>query len=153
MVDILHRVGAQASMDTVYEAVATPEGVAAWWTTDTSGAREVGGKLVTRFHDDQSGELLGGFDLQIEQLDPAGRVRWLVTGGPEEWIGTHITFDLKVEGDYTIVLFSHTGWAEPVEFMHHCSTKWATFLMSLKRLVETGDGDPAPRDVRISNWH
>ena len=27
--------------------------------------------------------------------------------------------------DYTIVLFKHEGWEEPVEFMHHCSTKWA----------------------------
>ena len=49
--------------------------------------------------------------------------------------------------------FAHQGWREPVEFMHHCSTKWATFLMSLKALVETGVGAPAPHDVRISNWH
>jgi hypothetical protein len=26
-------------------------------------------------------------------------------------------------------------------------------LMSLKSLVETGAGAPAPHDVRISNWH
>jgi hypothetical protein len=25
--------------------------------------------------------------------------------------------------------------------------------MSLKSLVETGEGAPAPRDVQISNWH
>jgi|1186.fasta_scaffold547220_2 uncharacterized protein YndB with AHSA1/START domain len=153
MVDILHRVGAQAPLAKVYDAVATPDGVAAWWTTDTTGVSEVGGKLVTQFRDGESGELLGGFDLEVAELDPAGRVRWLVTGGPEEWIGTSISFDLKVEGDYTIVLFRHTGWAEPVEFMSHCSTKWATFLMSLKQLVETGTGAPSPGDVRISNWH
>jgi hypothetical protein len=57
------------------------------------------------------------------------------------------------EGDYTIVLFKHEGWREPVEFMSHGSTKWATFLMSLKQLVETGTGGPHPQDVRISNWH
>jgi hypothetical protein len=51
------------------------------------------------------------------------------------------------------VLFSHEGWKQPVEFMYHCSTKWATFLMSLKKLVETGKGEPAPYDVQISNWH
>ena len=45
------------------------------------------------------------------------------------------------------MLFTHQGWTEPVEFMHHCSTKWGSFLMSLKSLVETGDGAPAPRDV------
>jgi hypothetical protein len=26
--------------------------------------------------------------------------------------------------------------------------EWATFLLSLKQLVETGKGDPAPRDVK-----
>jgi hypothetical protein len=25
--------------------------------------------------------------------------------------------------------------------------------MSLKSLVETGEGAPAPRDVQISDWH
>ena len=73
--------------------------------------------------------------------------------GPTEWIGTKVSFELKQEGDYTIVLFKHQGWKEPVEFMHHCSTKWAIFLMSLKSLVETGKGSPSPDDVRISNWH
>jgi hypothetical protein len=37
--------------------------------------------------------------------------------------------------------------------MHHCSTKWGSFLMSLKSLGETGKGAPAPRDVQISDWH
>ncbi|HEY5240144.1 MAG TPA: hypothetical protein VIJ22_01710 [Polyangiaceae bacterium] len=49
----------------------------------------------------------------------------------------------------TFVLFSHAGWAEPVEFMHHCSTKWGTFLLSLKALVEKGKGRPAPDDVMV----
>src|ERR1700727_2930963 len=42
---------------------------------------------------------------------------------------------------------------EPVEFMYHCSTKWATYLLSLKQLVETGAGAPDPIDVQISDWH
>lgn len=33
------------------------------------------------------------------------------------------------------------------------SSSWATFLMSLKALVETGKGQPSPDDVSISNWH
>ena len=37
--------------------------------------------------------------------------------------------------------------------MAHCSTKWATFLLSLRDLVETGKGKPAPADLKISNWH
>ena len=66
---------------------------------------------------------------------------------------TKISFDLKQKGDWAVVLFKHEDWKERVEFMHHCSTKWATFLMSLKSLVETGAGVPAPNDTKVSNWH
>jgi hypothetical protein len=63
-----------------------------------------------------------------------------------------VSFDLRQEDDYVVVLFEHQGWKEPVDFMHHCSTKWATYLMSLKALVETGEGSPSPRDVKIDSW-
>ncbi|MFI6265401.1 SRPBCC domain-containing protein [Micromonospora sp. NPDC051006] len=147
MVDILHRVGVVAPLDDVYRAVATPEGIAGWWTTDTVGRSEVGGRLAFRFGD------LGGFDMEVLELDPAGHVRWRVTDGPEEWIGTEIDWRLDQRDEYTIVQFKHEGWREPVEFMRHCSTKWATFLMSLKELMETGRGRPAPDDVKIGDWH
>lgn len=147
MPDIRHRVGVRAPLDEVYRAVATPEGLAGWWTTDTIGDREVGGKLAFRFGD------LGGFDMEILELDPAGRVRWRVTDGPEEWIGTEIDWRLDQRDEWTIVQFAHEGWREPVEFVGHCSTKWATFLLSLRDLVETGRGRPAPDDVRIGDWH
>ena len=73
--------------------------------------------------------------------------------GPPEWIGTQVRFELRQQDGYTIVLFAHQGWREPVEFMHHCSTKWAVFLLSLKALAETGEGRPYPRDVKIDNWN
>jgi uncharacterized protein YndB with AHSA1/START domain len=147
MIDILHRVGVEAPLAEVYDAIATPEGLAAWWTTDTVGKSEVGGELAFRFGD------LGGFDMEILELDPAGRVRWLVTDGPEEWVGTEVDWKLEQREGWTIVLFKHQGWREPVEFMHHCSTKWGSFLLSLRELVETGRGRPAPDDVQISDWH
>ena len=91
--------------------------------------------------------------MRVTGLTPSSLVQWEVLTGPEEWVGTTIEFVLKQDGDYTIVLFKHLGWKEPVEFMHHCSTKWAIFLMSLKALVETGKGNPDPHDVKIDNWN
>lgn len=35
--------------------------------------------------------------------------------------------------------------------MHHCSTKWVIFLMSLKSLLETGKGTPSFDDIKIDN--
>jgi hypothetical protein len=72
-----------------------------------------------------------------------------VTEGPPDWIGTTVSFELQRDDAFTTVLFKHQGWKEPVELMHHCSTKWALFLMSIKSLLETGKGAPFPEDVHI----
>lgn len=146
MVDVLHRIGAKVSTDTLYKALTTIEGLSGWWTTETEGETRIGGVIHFRFG------ALGFFKMKVLELRPASRVVWEVVDGPEEWIGTRVIFDLKQEDEFAIVLFKHTGWREPSEGMHHCSTKWAVFLMSLKSLVETGKGAPAPGDVKINNW-
>lgn len=145
MVDILHKVGVKSSPDDVYAALTTRDGLSAWWTNDTQGDGAVGGKLEFRFE-------AGGFDMEVLEAQPSRRVLWHVIDGPEEWVGTHVDWELKQDGDYTLVLFRHLGWKEPVEFMHHCSTKWATYLMSLKSLAETGAGAPHPHDVKVDSW-
>jgi uncharacterized protein YndB with AHSA1/START domain len=144
--DILHRVGIKSSLDDVYEALTTREGLAAWWTNGTQGDGKVGGVLQFRFGP-------GGIDMKVLELQPAKRVLWQVADGPPEWIGTTVSWELKQDGDYAIVLFKHKDWKEPVEFMHHCSTKWAIFLMSLKSLLETAKRTPAPHDIKIDNWN
>ncbi len=151
MFDILHRVGIKASIGEVYNALATPKGIARWWTEETTGDNRAGGMIKFRFSD--NGRELGVFDMKILELHTDTRVVWEVIRGPAEWVGTKIRFDLRREGEFTIVLFKHEGWKEPVEFMYHCSTKWAIFLMSLKALGETGKGQPSPHDVRIGDWH
>jgi uncharacterized protein YndB with AHSA1/START domain len=150
-VDILHRVGIRSSLNEVYKALTTREGLATWWTSNTQGEGKVGGVLKFRFS--AGGSEIGGFDMNVLELQPPKRVLWQVVDGPQEWIGTKISFDLKQAGDHAIVLFKHQDWKEAVEFMHHCSTKWAIFLMSLKSLVETGKGAPNPDDVKIDNWN
>ncbi|MEV7625095.1 SRPBCC domain-containing protein [Actinoplanes sp. NPDC089786] len=148
MADILHRIGIKDTTPSrVYEALTTVDDLAGWWTADTKGNGDTGGVLRFRFPP------VGGFDMEVIETSPAESVVWRVVDGPEEWIGTTIDWKLRQDGDYTIILFGHRGWREPVEFMHHCSTKWATFLLSLKDLVETGQGAPAPRDLQISDWH
>jgi len=147
MPDILHRVGIKSTQNKVYEALTSIEGPAAWWTKDTKGESDkVGGLVQFRFGK-------AGFDMKVLKLQPHAQVLWEVVHGPAEWIGTKINWEFKQEEEYTIVLFKHQGWKEPVEFMHHCSTKWAIFLMSLKSLVETGKGAPFPNDVKIDNWN
>lgn len=147
MVDILHRIGVKdSSPDKVFEALSTIDGLAGWWATDTSGTSEVGDRITFRFAP-------GGFTMKVLELTAPEQVTWEVVEGPDEWVGTRIGFKISQVDDFTIVLFKHADWREPVEFMHHCSTKWATFLLSLKQLLETGTGAPEPHDVQISDWH
>ena len=144
MPDILHRVGVKSSAQATYAALSTKQGLAGWWTVDTVDDFNVGGVIRFRFGD------RGGFDMKVLELEPAQRVLWQVVSGPQEWIDTKVSFDLQQKDDVTMVLFKHQGWKEPVEFMHHCSTKWALFLMSMKSLLELGKGAPSPNDVNIS---
>jgi uncharacterized protein YndB with AHSA1/START domain len=146
MPDILHKVGIKSSsLNEVYKALTTPEGLSAWWTTNTQGETKVGGVLQFRFG-------AGGFHMKVLELRPARRVLWQVVDGPTEWIGTKISFDLAQRGDWTIVLFKHEGWKEPVEFMHHCSTKWGIFLLSLKLFLESGKGASWPNEIKLDSW-
>ncbi len=146
MADILHRVGIKSSQDKVFKTLTTIEGLSNWWTKDTQGDCGKGGVIQFRFG-------AGGFDMKVLELTPNEQVRWEVIAGPEEWIGTRINWELRSEDDYVIVLFKHAGWREPVEFMHHCSTKWAVFLLSLKALLESGKGAAYPGDTKIDNWN
>ena len=152
MADIIHRIGIKAPLPKVYAALATVDGVAGWWTKETAGTSIVGGTLEFRFHT-LDGKLLGSMDAKVRKLDKNKRVQWRVTVGPPEWIGTDITFDLSRQDGMTLVLFGHRNWRKPVEFMAHCSMKWATFLLSLRELTETGKGKPAPKDLKIDNWN
>ena len=146
MVDILHKVGIKSSsLKDVYQALTTVEGLSGWWTSDTRGESKVGGVLQFRFGG-------GGFDMKVLDLKPSEHVLWQVVDGPEEWLGTKVSFDLKQNGDWIVVLFKHQGWKEPVEFMHHCSTKWGVFLLSLKSLLETGAGAPHPHEIKLDSW-
>lgn len=143
--DIRHRIGVRsAPPERVYEALTTLDGLRGWWTTDTTGDPGLGGRITFRFAG-------GVIEVELCELDTDKRVAWTVVGGPDEWIGTTITFALSEQDGFTIVTFDHDGWASASDFMHHCSTKWAVFLLSLKALLETGAGSPHPDDVEVDS--
>ena len=138
MPDILHRVGINVSADKVYKALSTIEGLRHWWTLDTKGTTKRGG--IINF---------GFCKMKVLESKPGKLVHWQCVGGPREWLGTEVIFNLVRKQSQTFILFKHAGWKEPVEFMHHCSTKWAVFLLSLRDWLERSEGRPAPYDLKI----
>lgn len=147
MADIRLRVGIAAPRASVYENLTTIEGLSGWWTRQVTGEPGQGGKLAFYFGAPEPGAVM-----EVVDLTPDTHVGWRCVEGPGEWVGTTLTFDLTWVGDETVLLFSHAGWREPVEFMHHCSTKWALFLLSLKAGLEKGRATPYPDDMAISGW-
>jgi uncharacterized protein YndB with AHSA1/START domain len=142
MPDILHKLAIKSPPGDAYKALTTLDGLAGWWTRDTQGSCSAGGTIQFRF----GGK---GTHMKVLELEAGKRVLWQVVEGPAAWVGTKLSFDLATDGDFTQVLFKHQDWKEPSDLMAHCSTKWATFLISLKSLVESGKGAPYPDDVRI----
>jgi uncharacterized protein YndB with AHSA1/START domain len=138
MPDILHRVGIDAPAQKVFEAISTINGLQHWWLSDTAGETKLGQLIDFQF-----------CQMEVVESIPSSLVHWRCKSGPEEWLGTEVFFHLEHKRDQTFVIFKHANWKDPVEFMHHCSTKWATFLMSLKGWLETGQGNPTPNDVKI----
>jgi uncharacterized protein YndB with AHSA1/START domain len=146
METIRHRVGIEAPLPTVYDAVATREGLARWWTRHVDGESQVGGKLAFWFGGDAPGAIM-----EVVALEPSRRVVWRCIEGPDDWRDNVVAFDFRDVDGESIILFTHE-WREPVEFMYHCSMRWAYFLMSLKAGLETGSATPWPDDSKIDRW-
>ena len=149
MPEIVHRIAVAAPPSRVYRAIATRSGLINWWTWHVSGEPAPGGVVRFRF-------ARGETDMEMLKLVPDRRIVWRCVSGPAEWVDTEVSFSLAQSepagGRETVVLFSHTGWREAREFMAHCNTQWAYFLLSLKTWVEDGKGTPYPEDRKISSW-
>lgn len=145
MAEIFHKIGIACTPDKVFDALTTNDGLSQWWTNDTSGAGGPGSIIKFRFDG-------MGPDFEVIELKNNALVRWRHSGKiPEAWMGTEISFQLIPNSKQTYVLFLHSNWKERTDFMGHCSTKWAVFLLSLKEAIETGKGKPFPYDIHIDH--
>ena len=147
MPNIIHRIGTdKATIKQVYDAISTVDGLASWWTTNILGESKVGSTIQFLFPNE-------GPDFVVMDLQPPTKVEWKCIQGPKEWIDTHIKFNISDENDEIVLLFKHCGWREEVEFMNHCSTQWAYFLIGLKKFLDSGKGTPYGGDFApISQW-
>ena len=143
MVNISHRVGIKGSKEKIYNALTTDQGLSKWWTSETSGAGDIGSIIKFKFNNIV-------LSLQVKNLQVDKSVRWQHAGlVPEAWMGTEVVFELEEVNNQTYVNFSHQQWSSSSNFMAHCNTKWAVFLLSLKDYIETGKGRPFPNDIHI----
>jgi hypothetical protein len=139
----------RAPRATVFDAIATVEGVRGWWSTDVSGTAAIGDVLRFGFalptHDEW-------IVMRIERATRPIAVEWSCVAqfvAPsaltkhDEWVGTRITFDLA-EGpsDSCKLRFRHVGLSPALECYDICAPGWDYFLASLTAYVECGEGTP-----------
>ncbi len=141
MATIKHNFVIAASVDQVYAAVTTVEGLNGWWTTGTTGNPNKGGKLRFEF-DNGLYHIMQVSDLRRNKF-AAWKCQESVFASGKEWIGTRVTFKLsRDKGGSTAVNFEHSGWRKASDFYGRCNFHWAQFMVSLRSLCETGKGDP-----------
>ena len=148
MPEINHLIGIKGSLDEVYPALSTIEGLSRWWSADTSGSSKVGETIHFSFGDH------GALDMKVTALEKNALVRWTCTKHAaqwSEWIGTEFTFALKEEGGQVYLRFAQAKWQDVTDTLAYCSTKWAAYLLGLKELIETGSGRPYPHDLQITH--
>jgi uncharacterized protein YndB with AHSA1/START domain len=138
MPNIRHLIVIDASPGSVYQAVTTREGFAAWWTTEVDVKAGEEDKLRLYFGPDYFKELR-----QVEVLANR-RVVWKITQAHPQWMKTELVFNIRPDGKSTQLFFEHNGWKDYTDLYSQCSYDWSIFLRSLKSYVETGKGKPYP---------
>jgi uncharacterized protein YndB with AHSA1/START domain len=127
----------KATPEKIYKAITTKEGIESWWCKNTIAKPALGFMNIFVF---------GKFrnEMKVTKLTTDKKVEWECVDSIEEWVGTHISFDLeeKEEGK-TLLRFTQAGWRAVTDTYAGCTYDWASFMKSLKSFSETGAGTPS----------
>lgn len=142
--DIVLAADTDADATTVYRALTTTEGLAAFWTPAVSGAAgETGADLRFGF-----AAAPAELEIRVEALEPDRRVAWTCAGPWPGWGGTDIGWRLTAapEGG-TRVILRHAGWADDTDDgdLGSVAFTWAQVLRALVAYAQTGAPQPALR--------
>jgi len=131
------RVGASAT--TVFDAITKVDQLGAWWARAT-GSGDAGGEL--RFYFDSP---VDPCVMQVDEAERPARVQWTVTDCAflPDWVGTRPMFTITAtDGQSCEIQFRHHGLTAELECIEMCTIGWDTYLTSLRRYVESGEGSP-----------
>ncbi len=132
-----HRIRIKAQPDHVYAAIATTDGLKAWFTPDIEGD-VAAGKTAWFRHDGRD-----SFRWKFVDLKPDTLAQWECVEGPGAATGTHVVFRLHGDGQTTIVECDHDAWPDGHGAFDTCNTLWGILMGRLKAYSETGTSQPA----------
>ena len=134
--DIIHSVTVKATPERVLETITTQEGLAGWWTPDSTAEPRVGSVNEHRFG------AFGALRMRVDVLEPA-RVVWsAVSGCPEEWKTARITFTIRPDENGASLEFRQGEISDDYESVGEFNYLWGQYMRSLRIYAETGVGEP-----------
>lgn len=140
MPKILLELVIEKSPEDVYKAITEGEQIKHWWTSHAIAEPKVGSIAEFGFY--------GGsavFKFNIDELEAGKKAYWsVIDGGPPDWAGTNVTWDLTEVENGTKLLLGHHNYQTTEGSFASVSYNWAYFLTSLKSYLEQGEGMPSP---------
>ena len=132
MTDLHHEVTIEAPAERVFAALTTAAGLKAWWTADSAIDPRLGGAAEFGFMDRSV-----VFRMRIDAFEPGRRLEWSCVGGPPDWLGTTVRFDLVPgESGGTKVSFLHADSRTAPAIVARRNTTWGCLMGQLKCHVE-----------------
>ena len=121
----------------------------AWWSEDIEGETDKLGETFFYHYQD-----LHLCKIKLIEAIQDQKLVYLVTANQfsfvedkTEWVNTKLIFDISKEGTQTKVIFTHEGLVPTYECYNICHDAWTGFIQnSLKNLIDTGKGQPNPKD-------
>ncbi|RJO78421.1 SRPBCC domain-containing protein [Nocardia panacis] len=129
-----------------FEAIIDVRG---WWSQTIQGITDrIGGEFDYHYQD------VHRCRIRVTELAPGRKVAWRVLENHfdfiedrSEWTGTDIVFEISGTDRGTEIHFTHSGLVPRNECYEVCSNAWGGYLTgSLRNLINTGAGQPNPKD-------
>lgn len=133
MADIFHDFPIRASLDRVFRAISTPDGLDSWWTKRSAGKPHEGAEYELWFGAEHD------WRARVTICLPDAEFELMMERAEGDWLGTSVGFRLERRAEVTWVQFHHTGWPTTNEHYRISCNCWAMYLRVLRRSLEHGE--------------
>ena len=141
METITHNISIHVPPSETFEAFSSLGGIRSWWTNAISGNPDKGGELKLELGMNRHVV----FSVSGLRKNSCMSLTGISSNFPEgeELIGTTLTFKVTTNASHqTNLSFIQEGWRDKTPFFKTQTKQWLTRLESLKKLCESGKGDP-----------